>query len=154
VGLLSYFYPFADEDVAGTKVPLFLDASVFASYSTLVDVKMTVWYYYGVQEAISGERYVYLNPSVGKSFPLTGTLGLDLALAFGYKVYTVDREAEDGSENTDNVVDVVAGVGLPWAAADGLTVTPSVNVGWSNYKAWSLGDEIMPWAAVLASYEI
>ncbi|MBM4354235.1 MAG: hypothetical protein FJ109_10645 [Deltaproteobacteria bacterium] len=149
VGVLSYMYPFADEEAADTTFPVYLDPFVALSWSGFVDARMCVWWYLGVQDALKDYRYIYLNPSVGKEFALTPDLTLGVELVAGYKTYTLYVGANDEVPR-DNLWDVLLKVGATYTFLDDFYVTPSVSAGWTNLdekgedgKEPGFGDEYM-----------
>lgn len=93
--LTYWFYPFADEEVAGTATPMYLEPGFGISYLAGADLGLYVGYYRGLQEVTEPASFLYINPSIGKRFPLGDDLGLALGLSGGYKVFTSDPPAED-----------------------------------------------------------
>jgi len=128
--LALYFYPLAKEEVAGTAFPFYLEPSAVVTYSTGVDLKLGLIYYYGVQSALEGDRYLYVNPGIAKSIELGETLGLDLAGAFGLKVPTGDAAKE--LYDTTNTQDVVVSAALPWSFGEGMSLAPKFSFAWTN----------------------
>lgn len=128
VGLAYYFYPFVDEDAAGCKTPSYLEPSLGISLATVVDIGLTVSYFAGVQDAVSDYRYLYLNPTLGKSFELHEMVGLDLALGYGYKFYHPDSSVDE------NFHDVLFTIGLPIYLPRGFYVTPSFGMAWTDIR--------------------
>ncbi|HWO11882.1 MAG TPA: hypothetical protein VNN80_20455, partial [Polyangiaceae bacterium] len=94
--MLTYWlYPFADADVAGTDTPMYLEPGAGISYLAGADLGLYVGYYRGLQSVTEPASFLYINPSIGKTFPLDDDLGLALGLAGGYKVFTNDPPTED-----------------------------------------------------------
>lgn len=133
-GLTYYFYPFADEDKAGTSFPSWLDFGVGATYSWLLDLSLNIRYYTGVQEALRSYNYTYFNPMIGKGFNLIkNRMDLALALGFGYKLFN-DREIP---ENKNNVYDILFTAAAPIKFKERFYVKPNLGVTWTNLE----GDE-------------
>ncbi|MET0411871.1 MAG: hypothetical protein ABW217_11280, partial [Polyangiaceae bacterium] len=93
--LTYWIYPFADEEVAGTATPMYIEPGAGISYMVGADLGLYVGYYRGLQEVTEPASFLYINPSIGKSFALSDDLGLALGLSAGYKVFTNDPPAED-----------------------------------------------------------
>lgn len=137
--LQYYAFPFADEAASGTGAPMYLEPAVGVSYSTAVDVGLSVAYSRGLQAATRSLSYVYVNPSVTREISLASDLALSLGGAFGYKLWTNDPEAED------NTYDIQLDVKLtiPFGNA---YVAPTAHVAWTNLADLGLGDELAFWA--------
>lgn len=133
--LTAYYYPLADEAVAGTNHPLYLEPQVGLTWSQMVDVSLKVAYMHGVQEALEVGRYTYLTPSVAKTLAVTESLSLAASGWLGYKLFT-----EDGIE--DNVWDAGVSVALPISLPHAIYVRPSLSLIWTNFKAKELADEL------------
>ncbi|MBW2524117.1 MAG: hypothetical protein JRI23_08075 [Deltaproteobacteria bacterium] len=130
-GLTAYVYPAADPDVMGAAVPLYLEPSVGVTYSTAVDLGLSVHYLAGLQDqpSIWGYSYLYLHPTVGKSFDLNEHLALDLGLGYGFKLFN------EGIEGRDNVHDVTVTGALPiQAGGPGAYVAPGLGLAWTNVE--------------------
>ncbi len=141
---IYYFYPLADETVAGTSWPSIVEPSASVNYAAgVADVGLAVAYFYGVQDAVEPLRHIYINPSVARSFPIKGDLALDAKLGFGYKVW-------DDSAIKDNVYDVLVSVGMAYPVTSELTVTPALNAAWTNIteEGFGFADEYVIWAGV------
>jgi uncharacterized protein (TIGR02001 family) len=136
VGLVYYFYPGAEEDIAGAKVPSYLEPGAGVCWSTVVDLGLNVSYFLGIQDepGIRGISYLYLNPYVGKSFELSERFGLDLSLGYGFKLW------KEGNDGASNVHDIIASVGLPIAISGGFYVNPAVYFTWTNIEDVDNGD--------------
>ncbi|MCP4604719.1 MAG: hypothetical protein GY847_30060, partial [Proteobacteria bacterium] len=76
--LTYFFYPFADEDAAGTANPSFLEPLVGLTISDWVDIGINISYFVGLQDAVKDYRYLYINPSVGKGLELSDTFSMNL----------------------------------------------------------------------------
>lgn len=141
----AYFYPFADADAAGCDVPLYLEPGVSLAYAGPLDLAFAVSHMVGVQEALEGYRYAYFNPSVGKTFDLGSVVDLAFALGFGFKAYNTP------STMPDNRFDVRFDWGAPLDLGGGLTVTPAVHMGWTDFDAGRVGDGYFVWGSLLSS---
>lgn len=135
VGMFAYFYPAADEAVAGASVPLWLEPYASLSWSSVVDLSLSVAYLAGVQDVIRDSSYLYIQPSIGKSFPLHPIVSLDLAASFGVKIW------ESSSASTDNTYDVLVTLGVPISVVGPLTVRPALGAAWTNIGGLDFGDE-------------
>lgn len=150
--LALYFYPLAKEEAAGTAFPFYLEPSAVVTYSTAVDLKLGLFYYYGIQSAIESERYLYVNPGIEKSLELGETLGLDLAGAFGLKVPTGDaaKDAYDGN----NTQDVVVSAALPWSFGEGMSLAPKLSFAWTNIDGADFADSYMTYGGLDFEWEL
>ncbi|MCK6572547.1 hypothetical protein L6V77_15790 [Myxococcota bacterium] len=150
--LALYFYPLAKEEAAGTAFPFYLEPSAVVTYSTAVDLKLGLFYYYGIQSAIESERYLYVNPGIEKSLELGETLGLDLAGAFGLKVPTGDaaKDAYDGNNSQDAVVSAA----LPWSFGEGMSLAPKLSFAWTNIKDADFADSYMTYGGLDFEWEL
>ena len=155
-GLTYYFYPMADENVAGTSMPSYIEPAAGVTYSTFADVGLMVAYFHGVQEEIKGTRHIYISPSVAKSFEVGTSVAVEPSLSFGYKIF-------NESEIKDNVYDVLLSVGVPITATKAFSVTPSVNAAWTNLtdvqdftsvKKRGFGDEYVVWGGLNLDYSV
>jgi hypothetical protein len=147
VGILSYMYPFADEEAAGTSFPVYLDPFLAVAWSGIVDARMCTWWYLGVQDVLKDYRYIYLNPSVGKAFDITPALAIGVEVAGGYKIYTSDAEFED------NLWDVLLKVGVTWTFLEDFYLNPSISAGWTNLSEQGFGDEYMVFGGLAVGWE-
>jgi len=143
-GVFAYLYPAADEKVAGATFPAYLEPQAGLTWSSVVDLSLTVTYLVGVQEvaAIRDCSYLYVSPKVAKSFELLPWVGLEAALSYGFKLFRV------GNDGQDNVHDLTLTVAAPIAPWGPLTVTPTLGAAWTNLVAADLADEIVVWGGV------
>jgi hypothetical protein len=148
--LTYYIYPFADEAVAGTSVPMYLEPGVSLTYVTAADLGLYVAYYRGLQDATKDYSFVYINPSIGKSVPLSETITLGLNLSGGYKIHTGDYL---GSTDENDQFDLGAHVGATIPFAD-VYVTPQVHAAYLTRNDFDFGDEFIAWAGVHIGYNI
>ena len=146
VGILTgYLYPFADEEVAGTAVPTYLEPGVSLAYSGPLDLGLAVSYMAGIQDALAYARYAYLNPTVGKTFELGGVANLAMGIGFGFKIYNYP------SRMPENRFDVCFDWGVPLKLGGGLTVTPGTHLGWTDLKGGAPADGYLVWASLDSS---
>ena len=138
--LALYFYPLAKETTT------YLEPSATVTYSTDVDLRLGLFYYYGVQETIEYDRYLYVNPAVDKSIELGEALSLDLTGAFGLKVPTGD--AAKAAYDKTNTMDALVSAALSYSINDGMTVAPKVNFGWTNIDGADFADTVMTYGGV------
>jgi hypothetical protein len=150
--LALYFYPLAKEEAAGTAFPFYIEPQAVLTYSTAVDLKLGLFYYYGIQSAIESERYLYVNPGVEKSIELGETLGLDLAGAFGLKIPTGDA-AKDAYDAT-NTQDVLVSAALPWSFGEGMSLAPKLSFAWTNIDGADFADSYMTFGGVDFEWEL
>jgi len=138
--LALYFYPLAKETTT------YLEPSATVTYSMDVDLRLGLFYYYGVQETIDYDRYLYVNPAVDKSIELGEALSLDLTGAFGLKVPTGD--AAKAFYDKTNAMDALVSAALSYSINDGMTVAPKVNFGWTNIDGKDFADTLMTYGGV------
>jgi hypothetical protein len=142
--MYAYLYPFADEDVTLTDgAPVWLEPGASITWSTAVDLGLTVTYMAGVQDALAEASYLYVSPSVGRSFELAEPLSLDLAASFGYKA-----GVHSGEKLLDNTFDVGVKAVLKWYATDIFYVAPGVGFAWTNLVGLTFADEFIVLGAV------
>ncbi len=140
-----YYYPAADFEEVGARLPMYVEPSLALAYATVVELKLLTAWYAGVQNVLMDERYLYLNPSVAKSLEVSEMVGVDLSLGYGYKIYTSDFEA------TENLHDINFTAGVPLSFVDGLTVTPSASFAWSD---WDSNGSVMTYGALNVTYDL
>lgn len=128
LGFVAYLYPLADKQVAGVANPTYLEPSAAVAWSGPVDVGLKASYYAGVQRQLDAYRYVYLNPTVGKTFALSSRVGLGLSLGMGYKALADDYAAASNG----NRIDVAASVAAPISVGDRFYVKPAINAAWTD----------------------
>ncbi len=129
VGLVYYFYPFADKEDAGCKNPSFLEPGAGIAFSGGVDLGLDLAYFAGLQEAVRGLSYLYIHPSIGKGFELNSILGTSIGLGFGYKVFK-----DSAGEMSDNMFDISLDWDLSIQVTDAFSVSPGVHVAWTNLE--------------------
>jgi hypothetical protein len=153
--LTYWIYPAAKESVAQTKTPMFLEPALAAVYSTVADLGLSLSYYRGLQDVTRAASFVYINPSVGKTLPLTNDLSLALGLVGGYKAYT---NLPAGTP-ADGKVDLTFNGGVTIPFSD-MYITPGVHAafltradgvipGGAGFK-----DEFIAWAGVHVGYNV
>ncbi len=123
-GFTYFFYPFADEDAAGTANPSIIEPLVGFSVATVIDIGFTMSYFHGIQEEIKGLRHLYFNLSVGKGFEFDDTFGMNLGMSFGAKKWIEDVE--------ENRFDLLFDWSVPISLAKGLYVEPGIHFGWTD----------------------
>jgi len=149
--MLTYWiYPFADEEAAGTATPMYIEPLVGVTYASAVDLGLNLSYYRGLQEdATVPYSFIYINPSVGKTLPLSGDISLALGLSGGYKIFT-DDETDDPDKAFDLTLN--AGVTLPFSD---MYITPQVHAAYVSRSDEAPSDEaFVAWAGVHVGYNI
>ena len=143
-GLVYYFYPAADENVAGASVPSYLEPGVGFGYFGVLDVGINIAYFLGLQDepGIRGISYLYINPYVGKSFDLDEHVGLVLGLGYGFKLF------KEGNDGAANVHDVTLTIGVPIRPTEIFYITPGVNLAWTNIPSEDFGGELVFWGGL------
>jgi hypothetical protein len=139
-GLALYFYPLA------TDTTVYLEPSATVTYSTDVDLRLGLFYYYGIQDAIEYDRYLYVNPAVDKSVELSEALSLDLTGALGFKIPT--GEAAELVYDKTNTMDALVSAALSYSINDAMTVAPKVNFAWTNIDRADFADTVMTYGGV------
>jgi hypothetical protein len=148
--LTYWIYPFADEAVAGTSTPMYLEPGVGVTYSTAADLGLYVGYYRGLQDATKDYSFIYINPTVAKTLPLSDTIALALGLSAGYKIHTGDYL---GSTDENDQFDLLANVGATLPFSD-MYITPQVHAAYLSRNDFDFGDEFIAWAGVHVGYNI
>jgi hypothetical protein len=160
-GLVYWLYPFADPDVANTDLPMFIEPGVGVTYATApVDLGFYVGYYRALQDVNEAASFVYINPSLAKSLPLSGDISLALGLSAGLKAYTNLASGQDG----DRVFDLTLNVGATLPFSD-MYVTPQLHAAFATRmddldpiapgdQGPEFSDEFVAWAGVHVGYNI
>ena len=159
-GLVYWLYPFADPDVTNTDLPMYLEPGVSATYATAVDLGLYVGYYRALQEVNFPASFVYINPSLAKSVPLSADISLALSLSAGFKLYTNLEDGQDGDRPFDLTLNV--GTTLPFAD---MYVTPQLHAAFATRvddldpvapgdQGPEFSDEFVAWAGVHVGYNI
>jgi hypothetical protein len=150
--LTYWLYPFADEDVAGTSTPMYIEPGAGISYLAGADLGLYVGYYRGLQDVTEAASFVYINPSVGKTIPINADIGLALGLSAGYKIYTNDPPVED------RVFDVALHVSaaIPF---DNMYITPQLHAAYVTRDDDAVpnaefSDSFVAWAGVHVGYDV
>jgi hypothetical protein len=141
----AYIYPFADEQVAGTAVPTYLEPGVSLAYAGALDVALAVAYLAGIQGALEDGRYLYLNPTVGKRFDLSGVADLSMGVGFGFKLYNYP------SRMPENRFDVRFDWAVPLDLGGGLGVTPGAHFGWTDLRDGALANGYVVWLSLASA---
>ncbi len=137
----NYLYPYAKEVDAGTSVPYFVEPGVGLSFSDGIEFGVSVSYFHGVQNALADFSYVYFHQNIGRSIELNSSVGMDIGMGVGEKIF-------NNSSITDNTVDITFDWGLPVQVNKGFFVVPGIHAGWTNLKGVSFKDEFMVWGSV------
>jgi hypothetical protein len=150
--LTYWFYPFADEDVAGTATPMYIEPGAGISYLAGADLGLYVGYYRGLQAVTEPASFLYINPSIGKTFPLSDDIGLALGLSAGYKIFTDDPPAEDRA--FDLALNV--SVAIPF---DDAYITPQLHAAYATrddavVPDAEFSDSFIAWVGVHVGYDI
>jgi hypothetical protein len=119
-----YFYPFADEDVAGTANPSIIEPLVGISIATVLDLGFSVSYFHGIQEETKALRHVYFHLTAGKGFEFNDTFGMNLGAGFGAKAWI--------EESDSNRFDLLFDWSVPIHLTEQLYVEPGVHLGWTD----------------------
>lgn len=125
--LFYYFYPAADEKVAGVSVPSYLEPNVGIGYVGVVDLWLNLYYFAALQDELGDISYFYVNPHIGKKFDFGEMVGLNVSFGLGFKVF-------ENEDTEDNAVDILFTLGMPIWATDFLYIEPSFNVAWTNLE--------------------
>jgi hypothetical protein len=155
-GMLTYWIYLAADDKSPTApapeaTPMYLEPGVGLAYSTAADLGLYVGYYRGLQEGTKPASFVYINPSVGKTLPVSGDIALALGLSGGYKVYT---NLADGAPK-DYALDLTANVGATFPFSD-MYVTPGIHAAFvtRDIDGAEFSDEFIAWAGVHIGYNL
>jgi hypothetical protein len=154
-GMLTYWIYFAADKDKGSpeQTPMYLEPGAGITYSTAADLGLYFGYYRGLQDGTKPYSFLYINPSIGKTLPLTGDISLALGLSAGYKVYT---NAVAGVK--DYPLDITANIGATIPFAD-MYVTPGVHASFVTRDDQvvpdaSGSDEFIAWAGVHVGYNL
>lgn len=150
--LTYWIYPFADEDVAGTATPMYIEPGAGISYLAGADLGLYVGYFRGLQTVTEPASFIYINPSIGKTFDISGDLGLAVGLSAGYKIFTNDPPAEDRAFD----VALNLSVAIPF---DNMYITPQVHAAYATrddavVPDAELSDSFIAWVGVHVGYDI
>jgi hypothetical protein len=147
-----WFYPFADEELAGTATPMYLEPGVGISYLAGADLGLYIGYYRGLQDVTEPASFLYINPSIGKTFSLSEDIGLALGLSAGYKVFTNDPP------NEDRAFDLALNVSVAIPFGDAY-ITPQLHAAYATRDDEVLpdaefSDSFVAWFGVHVGYDI
>jgi hypothetical protein len=151
--MLTYWlYPFADEDVAGTATPMYLEPGAGISYLAGADLGLYVGYYRGLQSVTEPASFLYINPSIGKTFPVGGDIRLALGASAGYKVFTNDPPAKD------RAFDLALNVSAAIPFSD-MYITPQLHAAYVTrddavVPDATFSDSFIAWVGVHVGYDI
>ncbi|MCP4601412.1 MAG: hypothetical protein GY847_12955 [Proteobacteria bacterium] len=129
LGLVYYFYPFADADDAGCKNPSFLEPAAGIALSGWADWGLDLAYFAGLQEAVQDFSYFYINPSVSKGVELSSALETSIGLGFGYKIFKSGAD-----EMASNMFDLSLDWDLSIQVTDIFSLSPGVHLAWTNLE--------------------
>lgn len=146
--LVWYFYPFAVEEDAGTKLPSWLEPSVEATISPGVDVSLLVSYMAGLQPVLRPYSYLYVRPKLSRSFEFGDVIAMELAVGAGFKVFT------HAPGTTDNVFDVQLDWALPLQVHSRICLTPALHAAWTSLDGLSFREELFAWWSLGASFDL
>ncbi|MBU1069280.1 hypothetical protein KJ975_06885 [Myxococcota bacterium] len=135
--LTAYVFPFADEELAGAGVPLYLEPSVTPVYTSFADFSLQVAYFAAIQDDLSDYRYLYVRPYVSKSFKLSEKVTQTVGVGYGYKLFN------DRDKMKDNVQDLAIDLETTIAITPTFYVKPAIRGGWTNLTGQSFGDELV-----------
>ena len=115
-----------------------------AEWDLVLDVGLKLAYYHGLQKGIGAYRYLYVNPTLGKTVALTERVSLSVSGSFGAKLF---------NDNTTPVAqmnryDLLVGVAVPIAVVGPLYVKPSVSWAWTDLPDKGFADEMVVFGAV------
>jgi hypothetical protein len=149
--MLTYWiYPFADEVAAGTATPMYIEPLLGVTYASALDLGLNLSYYRGLQDATKVGSFFYINPSIGKTLPLSGDVSLALGLSGGYKAYTDLADEVDPDYAFDLTLN--AGVTLPFSD---MYITPQAHAAFVTRSDDAVNDEaFIAWAGVHVGYNI
>jgi hypothetical protein len=96
--------------------------------------------------------FIYINPSIGKTLPLSDDLGLALSVSGGYKDFTNDPPTEDRA--FDLALNV--SVAIPFSDTH---VTPQLHAAYVTRDEEvvadaTFGDSFIAWAGVHVRYDV
>jgi len=141
---LAYLYPFADRDVAGADVPVWVEPGAGLSWNGPVSLSAGAAWYQAVQEPLQGGEYLYLSSSVSGERSVHEVISVGMGASAGYKA---------GQETIDNTLDLQ----LDWTmsvALDQLTVAPGTHVTWTNLEDASPGEAYFVWWGVETEFAL
>lgn len=147
LGLTGYVYPLADEALAGTKTPTYLEPAVAVSWDGPVTASLNLAYFHGMGTPLEGLRNVYVRPGIAWSHPMGEKAGLDLAGGVGYKLFTQ-------ADVTTNTLDLLVTAAIPITLGGSFYMKPSLNVAWTNIDGEAFVDGLAPWAGLNVGTEL
>jgi hypothetical protein len=121
-----YFWPFADEEAAGTSVPTSIEPVAGITLSTVLDVGFNITYFHGIQSEpmIEGLRHVYFQLFAEKKTAFNERFGMDFKFSFGAKAWIDHPDA--------NRFDLLFSWSLPINLTERLYIKPGVNLAWTD----------------------
>jgi len=150
--LTYWLYPFADEEVAGTATPMYIEPGAGISYLAGADLGLYVGYYRGLQTVTEPASFLYINPSIGKTFALSADLGVAASVSAGYKIFTNDPPAED------RVFDLALNLSMAIPVSD-MYITPQLHAAYATRDEdvvpnAEFSDSFIAWAGVHVGYDV
>ncbi|NOZ01922.1 MAG: hypothetical protein GXP54_08555 [Deltaproteobacteria bacterium] len=146
--LTWYVFPFASSGVAGTDLPSYLEPALGLDWTGPVDLGITISYFAGIQKALSDFRYLYIHPTISKTFEFNDHVGLAIGLGFGYKLFN------DRGKMTDNVYDVQFDWSIPVRITKEFYLEPAFHAAWTNLAGKGVGEEYLVWAGLNMGVDI
>ena len=143
---VSYLYPFADPDLAGTGTPTWLEPMAGITWETFASLGLSISYMTHLQQVLAGWDYLYVNPTASMNFPLGDRAALEPGISAGWKVWT------DGPAWQDNTADVTLDLDIP-VEAGSTTLTAGLHVTWTNLEDTALLDQTFAWGSLGASMD-
>ncbi len=121
-----YFWPFADEDLAGSSAPTVIEPLAGITLSTVLDIGFNVSYFHGVQPGTLFEtlRHVYFQLFAKKSLTFNDRFGMDFGLSFGAKAWIDHPDF--------NRFDLLFSWSLPINLTERLFLKPGINLSWTD----------------------
>jgi hypothetical protein len=131
---------------------MYLEPGAGISYLAGVDLGLYVGYYRGLQAVTEPASFFYINPSLGKTFPIDEDLSLALGLSAGYKAFTNDPPSED------RAFDLALNVSLAIPLSN-MYITPQLHAAYATrddevVPDAEFSDSFIAWAGVHVGYDI
>jgi hypothetical protein len=131
---------------------MYLEPGAGISYLAGADLGLYVGYYRGLQSVTEPASFLYINPSIGKTFPLNSELALALGLSGGYKIFTNDPPIED------RVLDLALNLSVAIPFED-TYITPQLHAAYATRDEDAVpdadfGDSFIAWAGVHVGHDI
>jgi hypothetical protein len=141
--LISYLYPFADKTAAGATFPAWLEPGAGITYSAQVNLSLKISFMFGLQGVFADSKYLYINPTIGKSIALVDdSIALDLAAGAGMKIFP------QGESGRDNRFDLAISAASTLPVWKNVYARPSIVLSWTNRENLGLKYELGFWGGV------